>query len=602
MARPRRSSIERQLDEAIEAWVADGLVEATGWTDRPLLVTKLPSKGVYLDLEAVERVLKFFLLLRQLIGRWAGREFRLLDWQVRWIVGPVFGIKSKATGLRVIRTVWIEIPRKNGKSTLCSGLALYMLMADREPAAQVFAAAGDRSQAGLVFMPARMMALGSPAIADRLGKAGIRRALIEHPVTGSIFRALSSDGARQHGLNVHAAIVDEVHVHKSPDLIDALETGTGSRDQPLVVFITTSDDGADGTVYATKREYFEGVAKGTISAPTYYGVLFGADAAAPGFDPFSDAALRQANPGADVTVLMDYLRSKAEEARQSPAQLNRYLRLHLNIRTRQTVVWLPLDAYDATGQIIRDDEWRGMKVHAGLDLSSTTDFTAFTIRGRNDELGHPVRMLCWIPEERIDVLEQRLSVPLRRWVDLGFLRLTEGNVVDYAKVREDILADADRLGYTIDTCAYDPWNSAETVQLLEAEGIQMVPCRQGYSTLSAPAKQIERQILGSSPARPLVRTGGNPLLRWMVACVEVRSDDQGNIKPVKPHRAKSLKRIDGVVAWIMAEREDMADVDEQTSGDAFLSSLTKLCPSCGHINPVTAKACLSCRATMTEAS
>lgn len=574
MARPpRRSSTERAIDEHLELWISAGLVQRTDWSGRPLLHTRLPSKGVVFDAAAVERVLRFFLLLRQIIGRWSGQQFVLLDWQVRWIIAPVFGIKHRATGLRVFRTAWIEVPRKNGKSTICSGLGLYLFMADREPGAQVYAAAGDRNQAGLVFGPSRQMALGSPDIARKLGK-GIRRGLLEHPVTHAIFRPLSSDGARQHGLNVHGAIIDEVHVHKTPDLIDALETGTGSRLQPLVFFITTADDGADGSIYNTKREYCEGVAAGHIDDPTFYGVVFGADPTVEGFDPFSDETLRNANPGADVTVLMDYLRAKALEARQSPAQLNRYLRLHLNIRTKQTTRWLPLDAYDATGQLIADDEWSGQLVHAGLDLSSTTDFTAYVVRGTDHDRGHPIRMLCWLPEERIDVLEQKTGMPLRRWVDLGWVRLTEGNVVDYSQVRRDILADRDRLGYTLHTVAYDPWNASETVMQLEDEGVQMVPVRQGYANLSAPAKAIERLVIGSTPKVPLVRTAGNPVLRWMVDCAEVRSDDNGNIKPVKPDRSRSTKRIDGVVAWIMAEREAMAaEMEDEAPADQFFAAL-----------------------------
>lgn len=574
-AAPRRSSIERTIDEHVERWIEAGLAQRTSWKGRPLMACRLPTKGVTFDADAVERVLRFFLLLRQTIGRWAGQRFVLLDWQVRWIIAPVFGIKHRATGLRVFRTVWVEIPRKNGKSTLCAGVALYLLMADREPGAQVFAAAGDRTQAGLVFGPARQMALGSPEIAKRLGKAGIRRALIEHPVTGSIFRALSSDGARQHGLNVHGAIVDEVHVHKTPDLIDALETGTGSREQPLVLFITTADDGADGSVYATKREYLEGIVGGHITDPTFYGLVFGADPTVAGFDPFSDETLHAANPGADVTVLMDYLRAKATEARQSPAQLNRYLRLHLNIRTKQTTRWIPLDNFDATRQLVDDAEWKGQLARCGLDLSSTTDFTAYIARGTTTDNGIPVRMLCWVPEERVDDLERRTGMPLRLWHDQGWLRFTEGNVVDYARVRADIIADRDALGYEIGSMGYDPWNASETVIMLEDEGIQMVPVRQGYANLSAPTKALERLIMGSTPKAPLVRTGSNPVLRWMVDCAEVRQDDNGNLKPVKPDRNKSAKRIDGVVGWIMAEREAMAaEMEEEHPADQWFASLT----------------------------
>lgn len=572
--RPPRKSIADQIDVAIAGWIESGLVAESGWTGNPLLQTPLPKgRGIRFDAAKVERVLKFFLLLQQLIGRWAGREFRLFDWQVKYLVAPVFGIVT-GDGRRVIRTVWFEIPRKNGKSTLCSGLALYLLLADREVGAEVYAAAGSRTQAGIVFRAARNMAQGSRAIRERLTKKGIQRALLEHPITGSIFRALSSNGDLQHGLNVHGAVIDEVHVHKTPDLIDALETGTGSREQPLIIFITTANDGNDGTVYATKREYLDDVMSGTVKVNSYLGVVFSVDDKAEGFDPFSDETIHAANPGAGLTVTWEYLRAVAAVAKASPAQLNRYLRLTLNIRTKQTTKWLPLDSYDATGQLIADSEWRGKIVHGGLDLSSTTDFTAYVVRGRDPEKGHPIRMLAWIPEERLVELERRTAVPLERWVDAGWLRVTEGNVVDYAKVRADILADAAELGYTIDTIGYDKWNAAETVQLLEAEGVQMVPINQTYAWLSAPSKSIERQIIGSTPDKPLVRTGGNPVLRWMADCVEVRQDDQGNIKPVKPDRVKSTRRIDGIVAWVMAEREDMADIEEdQPAGDAYLESL-----------------------------
>lgn len=587
--RPRRPvPMAEQLDRAVKRWVAAGLVEPTGWKGRPLVEAPLPDgPDVELDLERVERVLKFFLLLRQLIGRWSGRRFVLLDWQVRYLVGPVFGIVDRETRRRIIRTVWFEIPRKNGKSTLCSGIALYLFAADREPGAQVYAAAGDRGQAGIVFGPCRDMAAGSPELARALGK-GIRRHYLEHPRTGSILRALSSDGARQHGLNIHGAIVDEVHVHKSPDLIDALETGTGSREQPLVVFITTADEGADGSVYATKREYLEGIASGTIVDRSFYGVVFGVDATAEGFDPFSLDTLRAANPGAGITVLEDYLVAKAEEARQSPAQLNRYLRLHLNVRTKQSVRWLPLDRWDAAaGELNLDVAFAGRNTYGGLDLSSTTDFTAFAFLtpippedrpeldlgedevvedvveegadGEELELqriaaagGYYAHVLHWIPEERAVELERRTGVPLHRWRDEGWLRFTEGNVVDYAQVRHDIHAEAELLGAVLVEVAFDPWNAAETVNELANEGLTMVPLRQGYASLSSPSKELERLVMGSTVDVPLLVHGGNPVLRWMADNVEVVTDPNGNIRPTKPDRRKSAKRIDGIAAIVNA--------------------------------------------------
>jgi phage terminase large subunit-like protein len=416
-----------------------------------------------------------------------------------------------------------------------------------------------------VFKAARDMAEASPGIRKRLGK-GIKRNYLEHPTTFSIFRALSSDGMRQHGLNVHGAVIDEVHVHRSPDLIDALETGTGSREQPLVLFITTADDGTDGTVYATKREYLEGVVSGSIKDSTFYGVVFGVDHEVEGFDPFSDATLAAANPGAGYTVTWEYLRAKANEARQSPAQLNRYLRLHLNVRTRQTVRWLDMAAWDAAGGADPTEEFAGRPAWAGLDLSATTDFTAAAIIARGDvPTSWLVDVLVWVPEERLEVLEHQTSVPLRRWAAEGRLNLTEGSVVDYERVREDLKAEIARLGCTVTEVAYDPWNATETVQRLEEDGFLMVPIRQGYASLTSPCKELERAVYGSTPAAPLFRHGGHPVLRWMADCVEVRQDDNGNLKPSKPDRRKSAKRIDGIAACVNALARGITHEEELTS-------------------------------------
>lgn len=546
------TELGRQIDAAVARWIDAGLVEPSEWTGRPLLATKLPSgPGVHFDEAAVERVLKFFLLLKQLVGRWAGAPFRLLDWQVRWLIAPVFGLKD-ADGRRVIRTVWFEIPRKNGKTTLCAGIGLYLFGADREPAAEVYCAARDKLQARLVFAPARRMALASSALRRKLGAGGIRKSYLEHPETGAVFRPLSSDGDAQHGLNVHGGVIDEVHVHRNPDTVDAIETGTGAREQPLVVFITTADDGRDGSIYATKREYLEGIVKGRIDDQSFFGVVFGADQTKAGFDPFSLDEQRNANPGYGVTVMADYLARKANEAKSSPAQLNRYLRLHLNVRTKSTVAWLMLDRWDLTaGLVDPDSDFRDRMAWVGLDLSSTSDFTAAGFIAR-DGAGYIARPLFWVPEERLDDLERQCNAPLRRWVNEGWLNTTEGNVVDYAKVRADIKAERDRLGCAVHEIAYDPWNATETVQLLEQDGFNMVPIRQGYASLSAPSKELERLVLGSTAEQLLFRHGGHPVLRWMADCVEAMQDPAGNIKPAKPDRRKSAKRIDGIAAFVNA--------------------------------------------------
>jgi phage terminase large subunit-like protein len=546
---------------AIARWAKAGLLVRTDWKGRPLIQTPCPAKrvkGAYFDDDAVVRVLKFFALLTHLIGRWAGVEFRLLDWQVEYLVAPVFGWKHP-DGRRIIRTVWFEIPRKNGKSTLCSGLALYLLCADREAAAEVYAAAGDKDQARIVFGAAKRMAEGAPAIAKRLRPL---KNVIEYPKTGSVFRVLSSDGDRHHGLNVHGSVIDEVHVHKNPDTIDAIETGVGSREQPLVVFITTADDGDEHSIYATKRDYVENCAAGTVKDATFYGVVFGVDDQAAGFDPFSREALAAANPGAGVTVLWDYLEAKANEARQSPKQLNRYLRLHLNVRTKQTVRFLPMHQWDHGAQLIAAKEWKRTTAWGGLDLSSTTDLTAFALIA-DTGTDWIIRPMFWLPEERAEELERSTKIPFTLWRRNGFLRFTEGSVIDYAAVRADITREIDELGVDLEGIGYDPWNATETVHRLEDEGFNMVVVRQGYASLSAPTKFLERLVLGSTAARPLLRHGGHPVLRWNADVVQVRTDDNGNVRPVKPERDQAAKRIDGIVAVINALHVAGAAVEEQ---------------------------------------
>lgn len=548
------------IGELVAELVERGLVIETGWLDdhEPLLVTPLPvGPGVLFAPGKVERVVRALGRLQQTKGRWARRPLRLFDWQVLYEIGPVFGLVSESTGYRIIRTAWYEKPRKNGKSTECSGLGLYLAFADGEEGAEVYAAARDKAQAQIVFQPAKVMAERSPELRKKLGPRGITKGYLQNPTTTSIFRPLASDiGGNLHGLDVHGGIVDEVHVHRTPDTIDAIETGTGSRRQPLVVFITTADEGATGSIYDTKRTYVENLAAGTIVDPSFYGVVFAATDEQLASAPFELATLTAANPGIGYTVTAEYLLAKAREASNSPAQLNRYLRLHLGKRTKQSIAWLTMRAWDTAAGSVTPADFAGRTAYLGFDLSSTTDFTAAVwvapVELADGGWSYIVWCLVWVPEERVDELQQLTGVPLREWRSAGWVKFTEGNVVDYARFRADVAAETERLGCTVAETAYDPWNATETVQEMQNEGHTMIPLRQGYLSLNAPAKEVERCIFGSTPERPLLRHGGNPVLRWMADCAEVMQDPAGNIKPAKPDRRKSAKRIDGIAALVNA--------------------------------------------------
>lgn len=561
--------IEREEDawtvigEHVAELVDAGLVIETGWMEdhAPFLVTPLPvGPDVVYCRSRVERVVKALGKLQQIKGRWARHPLRLFDWQVFYEIAPVFGLLDERTGLRIVRTAYFEKPRKNGKSTECSGLGLYLAFADGEEGAEVYAAARDKAQAQIVFAPAKVMAERSPELRKKLGVRGITKGYLTNPTTTSIFRPLAADmGGNLHGLNVHGGIVDELHVHRTPDTIDAIETGTGSREQPLIVIITTADEGKTGSIYDTKRTYVENLCSRTIVDPSFYGVVFAATEEQLARDPFGIETLTTANPGIGYTVTEDYLRSKAREAANSPAQLNRYLRLHCGKRTKQTIAWLTMAKWDAAAGSVQPEDFRDRTAYLGFDLSATTDFTAavwispFEVEQRSTTvLAYLVWARFWIPEERVDELERLTGVPLRAWAKAGWVTLTEGNVVDYAKVRADMAAETERLGCTVAEVAYDPWNATETVQEMQNEGHNMIPTRQGYLTLNAPAKEIERAVMGSTPELPLFRHGGNPVLRWMADCAEVMQDPAGNIKPAKPDRRKSSKRIDGIAAAVNA--------------------------------------------------
>lgn len=553
----------------VDDLVARGEVIATGWMDEfsPALVTPLPIMrgGTWYSHRAVEKVVRVLGDLQQIKGRWARHPLKLFDWQVFYEIGPVFGLLSPATGLRIVRTAWFEKPRKNGKSTECSGLGLYLAFADGEEGAEVYAAAKDKAQAKLVFDPAKTMAERSSMLRRKLTTRGITKTYLQNPSTTSIFKPLAADvGGNLHGLNVHGGIIDEVHVHKNPDTIDALETGTGSRDQPLIIFITTADEGAAGSIYDTKRTYVENLVSRTIVDPSFYGVVFAASEEAIEQRPFERDTLRAANPGFGYTVTEDYLMGKAREASNSPSQLNRYLRLHLGKRTKQTIAWLTLAQWDAAGGMVSPSDFEDRVAYLGYDLSATTDFTAASWVAPLDpvdnpdnpdepiEMGYLVWAMFWVPEDRIDTLEQATAMPIRRWIAEGWIIATEGNVVDYRKFRADIEAITAKLGCRVAEVAYDPWNATETALEMANAGYEMVQTRQGYLTLNAPAKEVERMVMGSSPERPLLRHGGNPVLRWMADCAEVMQDPAGNIKPAKPDRRKSSKRIDGIAALVNA--------------------------------------------------
>lgn len=520
----------------------------------PKVQTPSPREapGAVFDPDRVDRVLRAFHLLRHTQGKWAGKPLDPDPWQVAYIIAPVFGYvrwDDEAEGyVRIVRKLYVDVPRRNGKTTLSGGIAVYLMAADDEPGAQVYAAATSEKQARYTFDPIKTIAERAPALKGNV-KAFTKK--ITHPASGSYFTVVSSVAEALHGANVHGGIIDELHVHKSPDLVETIETGTGSRRQPLVVIITTADEGKQESIYDRRRQYVEQLARGSLHDPDTFGVVWGAEE---GDDPFSVETQRKANPGYGVSPSAAYLKGAAAEAQQSPADLAKYLRLHLGIRTKQSTRFLRLEDWDVNAGLVDEEALAGRDTWGGLDLASTSDLCALCWLFPDDETGTlDALWRFWTPEANLKALDKRTAGAASRWVREGWLTATPGNVADYDWIREQIRRDRDT--FKVRSIGYDPWNASQLTNDLVSERAPMVKVRQGFATMSPVLKEIQRLVLQGTPQAPALRHGGHPVVRWCVDNLAVAMDPAGNVKPDK---ANSGDKIDGVSALATAMSEIVA--------------------------------------------
>lgn len=508
------------------------------------------AEGAYFDIAPLDKFLRFVRQVRHIKGsKWAGRRLEPDVWQVVFVLAPIFGWRQ-ADGLRLRRTLYLEIPKKNGKSTLAAALALYLLTADGEPGAEVVSAAGDKEQAKAVFDVAQNMGKGSPALARRLR---FTKGQITYEEKASWFKVVSSIGDAAAGLNLHGAVIDELLVHKSRTLVDNLEGATGSREQPLVAILTTAGLDDKDSIYSEKRNYSERVGRGDVRDDTWQTVIFTVDEGDKWDDP---KVWAKANPGLGISVQFDYLTRKFTQAEASPASQNKFLRDHLNIRTGQVTRWLDVRKFDSSGaQFLHPVEAQlgGKLAYAGLDLASTTDLAALSIivpllevnPNNRDEMIETFAwfLRAWTPEDTLDERAQRDQAPYRQWVEQGYLIATPGNVIDYDHIEDEVYKIANH--FYLRRLNFDRWGSKQIIQHVKDElGSSVVfEMGQGFASMSPAMKEVERLIL-----QGVVRTGGNPLIRSAVQSLAVKSDPAGNIKP---DRDKSTGRIDAFVSGVM---------------------------------------------------
>lgn len=507
--------------------------------------------GAVFDASRVDRVLAAFHMLRHTQGKWAGRPLDPASWQVAWILAPTFGwLHPNEDGLmvRIVNDLYVDVPRKNGKSTLSGGIAVYMLGADGERGAQVVCAASTEHQAGFVFQPVKQLVEKTPALE---GVMVAHQKRIVHPASGSYMEVISSAADAAHGMNLHCFICDELHVYKTPDLVRTLQTGRGSRTQPLGVYITTPDAGKSGTIYDETRKYVEQLAAGTIEDRSWYGVVWGADESD---DPFSPDTQRKANPGYGVSPGAEYLSKQGTHAKNSPAELANYLRLHLGIRTKQETRFITLKSWDRNRGSVSEKDLRHRECYGGWDLGAVSDLTAWALLFPVGE-SYRCRVKFWCPEATLPDLDRRTAGNASVWVREGWLKPTPGDVTDYAYIEQQIMSDLE--DFDVVSIGYDPWNATQVVNDLESRGVgvdRLTPVRQGFKTLSPVMKELQRLLLTGDEDHPLFEHGGNPVLRWNVDNLAVNTDVNGN---VQPNKADSRDKIDGVAAILDALSEAM---------------------------------------------
>jgi phage terminase large subunit-like protein len=487
------------------------------------------------------RAIAFIESLRHTKGRWAGQPFRLLPWQRERVIRPLFGT-LRPDGTRQYRTCYVELGRKNGKTTLAAAIALYLLCADGEARGEVYSAAGDRDQAALAYNEAVALAGATPALASRcrIVRSG---KVIEYAETGGVYRAIPADAAGSHGYNASGIILDEAHVQPNRDLYDTLVTSVGARRQPLIFIITTAGWDRQSLCWEL-HEYARQVAAGVIDDPTFLPILYSAAEEDDWTDP---AVWRQANPSLGETVSEEFLAEECARAQQMPEYQNTFRRLYLSQWVSQETRWMPMAAWDAAGA--PPAVAPGQRCWVGLDLASTTDLAALVALFRGDDGTYSVLPYLFAPEASARERGQRDRAPYERWAAEGYLELTPGNVIDYGRIaaRLDALLEA----YDVVEVGYDPWNATQFIQPYADAGVVCTPVRQGYQSLSEPTKRLLALVLEGK-----MRHGGHPVLRWMADNVVVRTDENENVRPIKP---SARQRIDGIVALIIALSRALAD-------------------------------------------
>lgn len=486
----------------------------------------------------------FLELLPHTKGKWAvaqpgqagSTRIRLEPWQ-KFVLASIWGWVHAETGKRRFRIAYICVPRKNGKSVIAAGGGLLMFAADKEYGAEVYSGATTEKQAWEVFRPAKLMAERTPELCEAFG-IGVHAKNLHIHANGSRFEPVI--GKPGDGASPSCAIVDEYHEHPTDELFDTMLTGMGAREQPLMLVITTAGSNTAGPCYALQLDV-QKVLEGALENEELFGVVWSIDE---GDDWTSEEALRKANPNYDVSVAGDFLRARQVEAVQSSRKQNVFRTKHLNLWVGAREAWMNMEAWNHQADPeLREESFAAEPCWIGLDLASKTDLTAKlkVFRREVDGADHYYAFgRYWLPEAAVQDPKKR---HYQGWAADGHLVQTDGSIIDYAVVEDDVLADAEV--HQVAEVAYDPWGATQlAVTLQEEHDITVVEVPQKTSHLSEPMKWIEALVLAGR-----FHHTGDPVLAWAMSNVTAKADANEN---VFPRKEAPENKIDPVVALILA--------------------------------------------------
>ena len=488
------------------------------------------------DTERAERPCHFLELLPHIKGKWAREKLLLqLDaWQC-FILTTVFGWVHKDTGLRRYRETYIEVPRKNAKSTLSSGVALYMLSADGEQGAEVYSCATTRDQARIVFDDAKAMAERTPDMRTHLGVAIMQNSItVAH--TASKFAPLAAEGSTLDGLNVHFAVIDELHAHKTRAVYDVIDTARGAREQSILWNITTAGTDRSGICFE-RRTHITKVLEQVIDDQTIFGIIYSIDDKD---DPLDPANWAKANPNWLVSVLPDDMQAAARKAAAMPSAMANFLTKRLNVWVSSDAAWMDMVAWHRCADLkLTQESVQALPCWLPLDLASKVDVAAAPKVFYDADKDHYYLVSRFYLPER--AIEQSTNSQFDGWRRSGHLTVTDGEVIDFDQIEDEIRADIRTL--QVQEVPFDPWQATQMASHLLAEGAPMVEYRQTVATMSEPMKTLEALVLQGK-----LTHDGNPMMTWMISNVVCHRDNKDNIYPRKE---RNENKIDGPVALIM---------------------------------------------------